>query len=100
MQKVTFDSEVQPEVPQTPVSPPPPQVDGVVQLPQLEMLREVPQLSADVVGPQVTPFRAQRAASVSGVQPASDDPPSVVEMPRGTQRSSTQRWVGRQPWSV
>lgn len=65
--------------PQTPGLPPPPQDSGAVQVPQ-SAVRERPQLSAAVTGPQLAPWRAQKAAFVSPVQPhtlAVPPPPHV-----------------------
>lgn len=48
--------------------PPPAQLSGVVQAPQLDAVRGVPQLSVPVKAPHCFPRRAQKTASVSGVQ--------------------------------
>lgn len=59
VQKVAFDSDVQPGMPQTPGRPPPPQVSAPMQPPQSTTERDVPQLSLPEAGPHETPSRAQ-----------------------------------------
>jgi hypothetical protein len=70
-----------PAVPHAPGTPAAPHVSPtVVQEPQLVMARSWPQLSRSARLPQAYPARAQRAASVSGVQPqtfAVPPPPHV-----------------------
>jgi hypothetical protein len=55
-----------------------------VQLPHDETVRDVPQLSAPVQLPQALPSRAQKAGSVSAVQPHTfvvPPPPHVTPVP-------------------
>src|SRR5260221_3210221 len=63
--------------PHTLAGPPPPQVCGDAQVPQLATLRPVPQLSGLAIDPQFLPRRAQKSASLSGVQ----TPPPLTFVP-------------------
>ena len=60
--------------PQTLGVPPPPQVWGAVQEPQFTV-RETPQLSLAVTGPQFFPRRVQNRALVSGTQLGAQNEP-------------------------
>lgn len=63
--------------------PPPPHDSGAAHTPQ-SVVRERPQLSAAVTLPQLAPWRAQNATSVSPVQPqtwAAPPPPQVWGTP-------------------
>jgi hypothetical protein len=51
----------------TPLVPPPPHMEGDVQVPHELTVRLAPQLSVPVTPPQLLPTREQNAASVSGV---------------------------------
>lgn len=80
-QNAVFVSLVQPGVPQRPGIPPPPHVAGIEQEPQSATERETPHRSIPVAGPQVLPWLAQSAASLSGTQAPPSLPPPAVPPP-------------------
>lgn len=105
VQKVAFDSLVQPGVPHRPAVPPPPQVAGEVHAPQSLTFRETPHTSIPLAGPHDSPSRAQNAASVSEHVPPPPPLPLPPPLPPSSSAPSTQKppeqlWLERQSVSV